>query len=92
MLARGQMDGAQQEAAIARENFPARLAAAQAQQASAEANLFKAQTDDARQIRRWKAIRRHVAQVKRNCECGDPHCRPRQRQALLHWAYDSRKM
>ena len=51
MLARGQMDGAQQEAAIARENFPARLAAAQAQQASAEANLFKAQTDDARQIR-----------------------------------------
>ena len=48
--------------------------------------------DDARQIRRWKAIRRHVAQVKRNCECGDPHCRPRQRQALLHWAYDSRKM
>ena len=48
--------------------------------------------DDARQIRRWKAIRRHVAQVKKNCEPGDPHCRPRQRQALLHWAYDSRKI
>jgi hypothetical protein len=48
--------------------------------------------DDARQIKRWKAIRRHVAQVKRHCECGDPHCRPRQRQALLHWAYDSRKI
>ena len=48
--------------------------------------------DDARQIGRWKAIRRHVAQVKKNCECGDPHCRPRQRQALLHWAYDSRKI
>jgi len=48
--------------------------------------------DDVRQIKRWKAIRRHVAQVQNNCECGDPHCRPRQRQALLHWAYDSRKI
>jgi hypothetical protein len=46
--------------------------------------------DDARQVKRWRAIRRHVAQVRQNCECGDPHCRPRQRQALLHWAYDSR--
>jgi hypothetical protein len=48
--------------------------------------------DDARQIKRWKAIRRHIAQVRKNCECGDPHCRPRQRQALLHWAIDSRKI
>jgi hypothetical protein len=48
--------------------------------------------EDARQIGRWKAIRRHVAQIRRNCEPGDPHCRPRQRQALLHWAYDSRKI
>jgi hypothetical protein len=48
--------------------------------------------EDARQIRRWKAIRRHVAQVRRHCEPGDPHCRPRQRQALLHWAYDSRRI
>jgi hypothetical protein len=48
--------------------------------------------EDRRQIRRWKAIRRHVAQVRQNCEPGDPHCRPRQRQALLHWAYDSRKI
>ena len=48
--------------------------------------------EDRRQIKRWKAIRRHVRQVEINCEPGDPHCRPRQRQALLHWAYDSRKI
>jgi hypothetical protein len=48
--------------------------------------------EDRRQIKRWKAIRRHVRQVQKHCEPGDPHCRPRQRQALLHWAYDSRKI
>ena len=48
--------------------------------------------EDARQIGRWKAMRRHVRQIERNCEPGDPMCRPRQRQALLHWAYDSRKI
>jgi len=48
--------------------------------------------DDARQIGRWKAIRRHVRQIQKNCEPGDVFCRPRQRQALLHWAYDSRKI
>ena len=47
--------------------------------------------DDARQIARWKAIRRHVRQIEKNCEPGDISCRPRQRQALLHWAYDGRK-
>jgi hypothetical protein len=48
--------------------------------------------EDARQIKRWKAMRRHVRQVQRHCEPGDVTCRPRQRQALLHWAYDSRRI
>jgi len=47
--------------------------------------------EDARQIKRWKMMRRHIAQVKKNCR-GDLACRPKQRQALLHWAYDSREM
>ncbi|HEV2652321.1 MAG TPA: hypothetical protein VGU69_13750 [Rhizomicrobium sp.] len=49
-------------------------------------------SDDARQIRRWRQIVRHIAQIKKACEPGDLHCRPRQRQAVLHWAYDSRKI
>lgn len=48
--------------------------------------------DDERQIKRWKAMARHVYQLKYNCKPGDFKCRPTQRQALLHWAYDSRKI
>ena len=46
--------------------------------------------DDDRQIKRWRNFARHAAQVRQNCEPGDPFCRPKQRQALLQWAYDSR--
>lgn len=46
--------------------------------------------DDERQIKRWLAIRRHIAQLQKHCPPGMMTCRRRQRQALLHWAYDSR--
>ncbi len=48
--------------------------------------------EDERQIKRWKAMRRHITQLSNNCRPGDIFCRPRQRQALLHWAYDSRRI
>ena len=46
--------------------------------------------EDMRQIKRWKSIRRHVGALKKNCNQQDLNCRKKQRQALLHWAYDSR--
>ena len=47
--------------------------------------------EDERQIKRWKAMKRHISQIRINCLPGDLSCRRVQRQALLHWAYDSRK-
>jgi hypothetical protein len=48
--------------------------------------------EDDRQIKRWIAIKRHITQIRKNCIHGDWDCRKKQRQAVLHWAYDSRKM
>jgi hypothetical protein len=49
-------------------------------------------TEDTRQIKRWRQMTRHIGQINAACMPGDELCRPRQRQALLHWAYDSRKI
>lgn len=48
--------------------------------------------EDESQIKRWRMFKRHKAQVEKNCDKKDFECRPKQRQALLHWAYDSRKI
>jgi hypothetical protein len=44
------------------------------------------------QVQRWVKFRRHLAQVRSHCFEGDLQCRKGQRQALLHWAYDSRRI
>ena len=50
------------------------------------------ESEDARQIKRWRLMVRHVAQIRNKCRVGDESCNTRQRQALLHWAYDSRRL
>ena len=40
------------------------------------------------QIKRWRAFKRHVSAIKKNCEPGNIHCRRKQRQAILQWAYN----
>jgi len=54
--------------------------------------LGRRSEDDARQIKRWRAMRRHVAQIQKHCPPKELACRRKQRQALLQWAYDSRKI
>lgn len=39
--------------------------------------------EDERQIKRWKAMQRHIAQLRKHCPAGDLHCRCRQRQACF---------
>ncbi len=46
--------------------------------------------DDERQIKRWRMMRRHISQIRQNCTNRDINCRRKQRQAVLHWSYDSR--
>lgn len=40
------------------------------------------------QIKRWRAFKRHKAQIEHNCKMLDIECRIKQRQALLQWAYN----
>ena len=40
------------------------------------------------QIKRWRAFKRHVSAIKKNCEPGNIYCRKKQRQAILQWAYN----
>jgi hypothetical protein len=49
-------------------------------------------SDDQRQIKRWINMRRHTSQIRNSCMQGDFACHRKQRQAVLHWAYDSRSM
>lgn len=48
-------------------------------------------SEDKRQIKRWFNMRRHISQIQNSCRPEDFSCHTRQRQAVLHWAYDSRK-
>ncbi len=45
-------------------------------------------TVDKKQISRWNSFKRHKKQIEKNCDSLDMTCRPKQRQALLQWAYN----
>ncbi len=40
------------------------------------------------QIGRWRSFARHAGAVRKGCATRDLSCRPRERQALLQWAYN----
>lgn len=45
---------------------------------------------DTLEIKRWRSfVARHQGQINANCNLKDKECRPKQRQALLQWAWDS---
>lgn len=47
--------------------------------------------EDNLQINRWNSfVRRHQAQIVNNCKLTDKQCRPKQRQGLLQWGWDSK--
>ncbi len=52
----------------------------------------RTEIEDMHQINRWRAFKRHIGALKKYCEPFDLNCRKKQRQALLHWAYDSRNI
>lgn len=46
--------------------------------------------EDKLQISRWRSfVARHQGQINANCKPKDDDCRPKQRQGLLQWAWDS---
>jgi len=46
--------------------------------------------EDEWQIKRWRSfVARHQGQINSNCTLGDKSCRPKQRQGLLQWGWDS---
>lgn len=46
--------------------------------------------EDKLQISRWRSfVARHQGQINANCKPKDVECRPKQRQGLLQWAWDS---